>query len=77
MITLVFSANATTEYIPEERGIQPTASELASSRSCWQELQTLGCGDPAEDMEQFRSCMNNVYTSLSASCKKLMSELYK
>lgn len=75
---LLFTLNAlaTTEYVPEEQGAKPSPARVQTTRSCWQELQAQGCGDPSEDMTHFRSCMNNAYDSLTADCKTMMSKLY-
>lgn len=56
--------------------VEPTESELKVSRACFSELETLGCGHPRDDQEHFESCLNNVYSSLTTSCKKMMTELY-
>jgi hypothetical protein len=54
----------------------PTAKELKTSRSCFGELETLGCGHPRDDQERFESCLHNVYSSLTTSCRQMMGELY-
>ena len=56
---------------------RPGQAEIQRNRACFEELKVLGCGDPGEDPEQFRSCMSNVYSSLSKDCKVLMSKLYR
>lgn len=53
-----------------------TAQEISRNRACFEELKVQGCGDPGDDFKQFRSCMSNVYDSLSESCQKMMSDLY-
>ncbi len=55
---------------------QPTQAVIASNRACFSSLATLGCGDPADDIAHFRSCLNNVFPDLKKSCQNLMSDLY-
>jgi hypothetical protein len=71
----VINANASIEFSPEQAA-QPTEAELTKSRSCWEELNTLGCGDPGDDPQHFRSCLKDVTGSLTPSCKSMMKELY-
>ena len=56
--------------------ITPSNARIEKSRACFQELQTLGCGHPKDDLEQFRSCMNNVFESLDSNCQTMMKRLY-
>ncbi len=56
---------------------EPTSKEIGASRSCFQELDRFGCGHPREDLEKFRSCMHNVYSSLSPSCQQIVGKLYR
>ena len=72
---LALDSFATIEHEPETS--KPTETEIQSNRACFKELKELGCGDPGEDLQRFRSCMNNVYPTLSKSCQKLMTDLYK
>jgi len=76
-LSLLFALNvsANIEYAPGQAS-EPTAAELNKSRSCWEELNTLGCGDPGEDPAHFRSCLKDVNDSLTGSCKAMMKELY-
>lgn len=75
-LSFIFNAYADIEYMPNEVSSAPSEQEISKNRACFQELITLGCGDPAEDSEHFRSCMANVYPNLSKSCQSLMSILY-
>ncbi|MCM2349374.1 MAG: hypothetical protein NDI69_05080 [Bacteriovoracaceae bacterium] len=77
MIGLLFSltALADIEYV-EDNQAKPTQAEITKNRACFQELITQGCGDPGEDPQQFRSCMSNVYSTLTKDCQTLMSKLY-
>ena len=72
---LAVNAQADIEHMPQA-GTKATAQEIAKSRACFKDLEILGCGDPGVDHQQFRSCLNNVFSSLNSSCKKMMSELY-
>ncbi len=58
------------------KSTEATAGEIKTSRSCFKELEILGCRHPREDLDQFRSCMKNVYSSLSPACQKMVSQLY-
>lgn len=71
-----FQAFADIEYV-EDNQSKPTETEISKNRTCFQELERQGCGDPGEDPQQFRSCMSNVYSTLSTDCKALMTELYR
>jgi hypothetical protein len=74
-LLIAYNSFADIEY--EGTTSKPTASEISKNRACFEELKIQGCGDPGEDPEQFRDCMNNVYSSLSAECKTLMTKLYR
>lgn len=73
---LMINAYASIEHEPG-RESYPTESEITRNRACFKELEVLGCGDPGDDARQFRTCMSEVYGSLSSDCKKLMDKLYK
>ena len=49
---------------------------MVAARSCFQELETFGCRHPREDLEQFKSCMENIYSSLTPACQSRIGELY-
>lgn len=55
----------------------PSDKEVSQNRACFEELAKLGCGDPGDDHQQFRSCMHDVYPSLTDDCRKMMTGLYK
>lgn len=74
---MIFSLNAFAEIDPREPAAKPSASQIASNHACFSDLELLGCGDPGEDIEHFRSCMNNVYSTLAPSCQTLMKDLYR
>lgn len=74
-LIFVLNANATIEYSAAEDS-KPTPQEVSRNRACFEELASQGCGDPGEDPKHFRSCLNNVHSTLSVSCRKMMSELY-
>lgn len=77
-IVLILSLNVFADIqLSDKQAPQPTAAEQASNRACFSDLERLGCGDPGDDVEHFRSCMNNVYSSLNAECKALMKDLYQ
>ena len=76
LMIFAFNGLANIEYSPEAVS-KPSQTEIDSNRACFQDLEELGCGDSGEDVENFRSCMNNVYSSLDKSCQKLMNDLYK
>lgn len=69
---LVMNANAseTAKYQ------HPSAAEIASSRACFAELESRGCGKSEEDHEHFRSCVSQIQDTLDDSCKKLVTNLY-
>jgi hypothetical protein len=56
---------------------KPTETEVETNRKCFRQLEDEGCGDPGEDIHRFRVCMNNVFPTLTKSCQKLMTDLYK
>ena len=74
-LLIAYDSFANIEY--EGSVAKPSATEISKNRACFGELKVQGCGDPGEDPEQFRTCMNDVYQTLSADCKKLMTKLYR
>lgn len=77
LLGLMFAYNSFADIEYEGAASKPSASEINKNRACFEELKIQGCGDPGEDPEQFRACMNNVYSSLSRDCKALMTKLYR
>lgn len=75
LIFISMNAVATLEHTPGMEAI-PSNERLTTSRGCFQELEQLGCGDPAEDMQHFRYCLDDTYHRLSKDCSKLMQSLY-
>ena len=55
---------------------QPTQQEISRNRACFQELRDNGCGEPTDDPQNYRICINNAFDSLSSDCKAMMSRLY-
>lgn len=74
-LLIAYTASADIEY--EGTILKPSATEISKNRACFEELKVQGCGDPGEDPEQFRPCLNNVYQTLSSDCKALMTKLYR
>lgn len=74
-LILAVNAFADIEFSPGEQ-VRATPQEIAKSRSCFEELNVQGCGDPGEDIHHFRSCLKNVHSTLTADCKKMMTDLY-
>lgn len=56
---------------------EPKEGEVESARSCFSEFETLGCGHPRDDLEHFKSCMENVFSSVTPKCQKIMGGLYR
>jgi hypothetical protein len=56
---------------------EPKSGEVDSARSCFSEFETLGCGHPRDDLEHFKSCMENVFSSVTPKCQKIMGGLYR
>jgi len=80
MIVLTLFISLTAKADIDEAGMnsmEPKVGEVGAARSCFTELEKLGCRHPREDLEQFKSCMENVYSSLNPACQKMMSELYR
>ncbi len=73
-LLLSFTAMADIDY--EGETPNPTPEEISRNRACFEDLARQGCGDAGEDPEHFRSCMSNVYSSLSQDCQALMTKLY-
>ncbi len=74
-LLLTVNVFANIEYDPSQSS-RPSDKAIESNRSCFRELETQGCGDPA-DHEHFRACMNNSFAGLTESCQALMTKLYK
>lgn len=70
-----FSALATQEYTPGSEGV-PSEARLATAHSCFKELADLGCGHPREDVNHFKSCLDQNLENLTSSCKTFAKRLY-
>jgi hypothetical protein len=76
-ITALLTLNpafASIEY--EGRSERPSEAEIQKNRSCFRDLELLGCTGPGEDPQQFRSCMSDSFESLKKECQDLMRKLY-
>ncbi|HXH32631.1 MAG TPA: hypothetical protein VNJ01_17670 [Bacteriovoracaceae bacterium] len=58
------------------QGSAPTAKELSLSRSCFTEIEVLGCKHPGEDQKNFPVCLEQKLEHLSAPCKGFFTRLY-
>ncbi len=70
------NANANIEHTPEENS-KPSTAEISRNRACFDELAKNGCGDPGENIREFRKCLYDVFPKLTQSCQKLTSDLYR
>lgn len=75
MISFSVNSFANIEYSPREPA-KATETEIKRNRACFEELKVQGCGNPGDDIQHFRSCLNNSFELLSSDCKKMMTELY-
>ncbi len=74
ILTFALTVQADVEF--EGEPTLPSSAEISRNRACFEELSRENCGDPADDVRQFRSCLHNVFPTLTPGCQKLMSELY-
>ena len=74
LMLLITNVQAHIEF--EGNPPEPTQKEIEKNRACFEELNRNSCGDPGEDHKHFRSCLNNVFSTLSPDCQKMMSDLY-
>ncbi len=70
------NASASIEHTAEANQ-KPSAAEIVQNRACFEELAKYGCEDPGENLREFRACLHEVFLKLSASCQKMMSDLYR
>lgn len=56
--------------------VHPSSDEIAKNQSCFQELETQGCGKFEDDHDKFRSCMSGVYETMEDHCRTMMLKLY-
>ncbi len=75
---LLFIANvsASIEHVDGDDAT-PTEQELSRNHACFDELSKAGCGDPGENLKEFRTCLHEAFPTLSHDCKKMMSNLYR
>jgi hypothetical protein len=73
---MIFSFAAQAHMDADPKGTSPSESEVNTARSCFEELDTLGCGSPKADYAHFRVCMHDVFPTLTPGCKKIVTELY-
>ena len=75
LLMLALNASANMGY---EEGMdkEPDPTRLSRARSCFQELEVLGCGHPRDDIRHFKSCLGQSKDSLSSSCRGFMQGLY-
>jgi hypothetical protein len=69
------NAGASIEYSAKE-DVKPTEAEITRNRSCFHELSQNGCGDPGENLKEFRTCLHDVFPKLTDNCQTMMSKLY-
>jgi hypothetical protein len=75
-VSLLFVLNSQASIEHDAKQVEATPQEIATSRSCFDELAQQGCRDSGEDHKEFRACLHNVFPSLTSDCQKMMSRLY-
>jgi len=75
-LLLIINANASIEHVEGEEET-PSPQEISKSRACFDELTKAGCGDPGENLKDFRACLHETFPSLTEDCRKMMSNLYR
>lgn len=79
MLVAVFfislSVHADLEH-KEGQGSMPKAQKLSVSRSCFKEIDHIGCGHPRDDQEFFMSCLDEKKDELNPSCQSFFEKLY-
>ena len=78
MMFLLFMANVSgsIEYV-EGEDAAPTEQELGRNHACFEELSKAGCGEPGENLKEFRACLHEAFPTLNEDCRKMMSHLYR
>lgn len=75
VIFLSLSAHADLEH-KEGLGTMPKTQKLSISRSCFKEIDDIGCGHPRDDQEFFISCLQENKDELNPSCQSFFEKLY-
>lgn len=75
LLMIALNASANMGY---EEGMDnaPDPTRLSRARSCFQELEVLGCGHPRQDVRHFKTCLSQTKDSLSSSCRGFIQGLY-
>ena len=76
VVSMLFVFNSQANIEHDAKQVEATPQEIAKSRSCFEELEKMGCRDSGEDHQEFRACLHNVFPSLTSDCQKMMSRLY-
>ena len=74
--SMLFIVNAQASIEHDSNYVAPNDQEIAKNRACFEEVEQNGCGKSDDDYKQFRSCLHNVYGSLTDDCRQMMSKLY-
>jgi hypothetical protein len=61
------------DFQPQEK---PSEKSISTARSCFKELETLGCGHPREDQEYFVNCYRSNVQMISIDCQSFFETLY-
>lgn len=69
------SAHADLEHIPGQ-GAMPKSQKLSAARSCFHEIDNMGCGHPRDDQEFFNGCLEEKRDELTLSCQAFFEKLY-
>lgn len=75
-LLIVMNAKADIDASVDDGKGKATPAEITQSQSCFRELEDEGCGNPGENMQEFRACLSAAYPKLSDNCQKMMSTLY-
>ncbi len=75
VIFISFTAYADLEH-KEGQGTMPKSQKLSISRSCFKEIDHIGCGHPRDDQEFFTSCLDEKKDELNPSCQVFFEKLY-
>jgi hypothetical protein len=69
------STYASTEHT-EKRIHKASQSQISFYRSCFSEMDKLGCGHPRSDVHSFKECLYDKQNDLSINCRAFFTKLY-
>ena len=75
LLLFISLSHAHLEHKPGQ-GMIVDEKRLSKARGCFTDIKLLGCGHPREDIDFFKSCLDEKSDQLTSDCQNFFQRLY-